>query len=329
MQRLPGTEFAIACAMVGAGIIMTTSSAHGQQRYPNRPIRLLIPMAAGGSSDILMRTLSPKMSDLLGQQIVIDNRPGANGVIGEEMVARAAPDGYTWLVTSIAIAINPSLYKPSYNVLTDLTPVSQLADVDLLLGIHPSVPAKSVSELIAYAKSQPGTLNYASIGIGSIAHMAGELFKQASNTQIVHIAYKATPQAVQETIAGQTQMLFGGTPYMLPHARAGRLRGIAVSSIVRSPLAPDIPTIAESGLPGFDVTAWFAMFVTAKTPAPIIARMNSVLAEVLRSADIRNIIEKQGFRPLGDSSAEFTKFFRVEVQKFGTLVKNAGIKPET
>src|SRR5215218_4115990 len=169
--------------LIGAGFLVGPPLAHSQEAYPNRPIRLLIPMAAGGSSDILMRTLSPKMSDSLGQQIVIDNRPGANGVIGEEMVARSAPDGYTWLVTSIAIAINPSLYKPGYNVLTDLTPASNLADVDLLLGINPNVPAKTVPELIAYAKANPNKLNYASFGVGSIAQMAAELFKQASKTE--------------------------------------------------------------------------------------------------------------------------------------------------
>ena len=319
---------AVTIALLIAAAIVQVSPVHAQDGYPDRPIRLLIPMAAGGSRDILMRTLSPKMSEILGQQIVIDNRPGANGVIGEEMVARAAPDGYTWLVTSIAIAINPSLYKPAYNVVTDFTPVSNLADVDLLLGIYPGVPAKSVAELIAYAQANPGKLNYASFGIGSIAHMAGELFKQASKTDIVHIAYKATPQSVQETIAGQTQMLFGGTPYMLPHARAGRLRGIAVSSLQRSPLAPDIPTLDESGLPGFDVTAWFALFVPAKTPRAIVARINAVLAEVLRDPQLKAIIEKQGFRAGGNSSAEFTRFFRAEVQKFGALVKAAGIKPE-
>jgi tripartite-type tricarboxylate transporter receptor subunit TctC len=327
-MQTPSARCCFTITLIIAGIIVQASSVHAQDGYPNRPIRLLIPMAAGGSSDILMRTLSPKMSDLLGQQIVIDNRPGANGVIGEEMVARSASDGYTWLVTSIAIAINPSLYKPAYNVLTDLAPVSNLADVDLLLGINPGVPAKTVPELIAYAKTNPGRLNYASFGVGSIAHMAGELFKQASKTEIVHIAYKATPQAVQETIAGQTQMVFGGTPYMLPHARAGRLRGVAVSSLQRSPLATDIPTLDESGLPGFDVTAWFAMFVPAKTPPRVIARINAVLAEVLRDAQIRGIIEKQGFRPGGNTAAEFAPYFRAEVAKFNALVKAAGIKPE-
>ena len=328
MRRYSSRCFTITAGTVMLSAVFALPPARAQDNFPNRPIRLLIPMAAGGSSDILMRTLSPKMSEMLGQQIVIDNRPGANGVIGEEMVARAAPDGYTWLVTSIAISINPSLYKPSYNVVTDFVPVTQLADVDLLLGLHPAVPAKTVTELIAYAKANPGKLNYASFGIGSIAHMAGELFKQASKTEIVHVAYKVTPQSVQETIAGQTQMLFGGTPYMLPHARAGRLRGIAVSSLRRSPLAPDIPTLDESGLPGFDVTAWFGLFVPAKTPRPAVTRINAVLAEVLRNPEIKAIIEKQGFRPGGNSSAEFTKFFRTEVEKFAALVKAAGIKPE-
>jgi tripartite-type tricarboxylate transporter receptor subunit TctC len=327
-MRSPSRCRRIIGPLIAAGLIAGSPLAHAQETYPNRPIRLLIPMSAGGSSDILMRTLSPRMADSLGQQIVIDNRPGANGVIGEEMVARSAPDGYTWLVTSIAIAINPSLYKPGYNVLTDLTPASNLADVDLLLGINPNVPAKTVPELIAYAKANPNKLNYASFGVGSIAHMAGELFKQSSKTEIVHIAYKATPQAVQETIAGQTQLVFGGTPYMVPHSRAGRLRAVGVSSLQRSPLAPEVPTLDESGLPGFDVTAWFAMFVPAKTPPRVIARINAVLAEVLKDPQIRGIIEKQGFRPLGNSSAEFAPFFRAEVAKFNALVKAAGIKPE-
>ena len=328
MQK-PSARRCITTVLLVAGMIFPAFNVLAQDSYPNRPLRILIPMAAGGSSDILMRTLSIKMSDILGQQIVIDNRPGANGVIGEEMVARSSADGYTWLVTSIAIAINPSLYKPNYNVVTDLTPVSNLADVDLLLGIYPGVPAKTVTEFIAHARANPGKLNYASFGVGSIAQMAGELFKQASKTRIVHVAYKATPQAVQETIAGQTQMVFGGTPYMVPHAQSGRLRGIAVSSLRRSPLAPDIPTLDESGLPGFDVTAWFAMFVPAKTPRPVIARMNAVLAEVLRDPQMRGIIEKQGFRPGGNTAAEFAPFFRAEVAKFNALVKAAGIKPET
>jgi tripartite-type tricarboxylate transporter receptor subunit TctC len=298
------------------------------QQYPTRPIRLIIPMAAGGATDILIRSLTQKMSEMFGQQIVVDNRPGANGVIGDEMGVKAAPDGYTLLANSLSIAINPSLYKLNYHIARDLQPVTQLATIDLLLGVYPQIPAKSVSELIALAKAQPGKLNYASFGIGSIAHMAGEMFKQASNTDIVHIPYKSSPLAVQETIAGQTQFLFGGIPYMLPQARAGRLRGIAVSSPQRSTLAPEIPTVSESGLPGFDVTAWFGLWVPLHTPRPIVARLNETVIKVMNLPEVRAHKDSQGFRPVGKSPEAFGKFVRDEVEKFARVIKIGGIKPE-
>jgi tripartite-type tricarboxylate transporter receptor subunit TctC len=285
-------------------------------------------MAAGGATDILIRTLTPKMTELLGQQIVVDNRPGANGVIGDEMAVKAAPDGYTLHANSIAISINPSLYKLNYDIVRDLAPVTLLASIDLVFGVNPQVPAKSVSELIALAKAQPGKLNYASFGIGSISHVAGEMFKQASNTQIVHVAYKSSPLAVQETIAGQTQFVFGGISYMLPQVRAGRLRGIAISSLQRSPLAPEIPTVSESGLPGFDVTAWFGMWVPAKTPQPIVRRINEVVVQALNHPELRARVEELGYKPGGDSPEAFGKFVRAEVDKFARVIKAAGIKPE-
>jgi tripartite-type tricarboxylate transporter receptor subunit TctC len=188
------------------------------------------------------------------------------------------------------------------------------------------VPVKNVAELVALAKAQPGKLNYASFGIGSIVHLAAEMFKLQTGTQIVHVAYKGTPQAVQETISGQTQFMFGGIPYMLPHARSGRLRGIAVSSLQRSPNAPDIPTLNESGLPGYDVTAWFGMWLPAKTPPEIIARVNSAMVKVM--TEMKPTIENQGYRPGGNSSAEFTRFYRAEVEKYARVIKAASIKPE-
>jgi len=308
-------------------LVCAASSALAQQ-YPTRPIRLLIPMSAGGATDILIRTLTPKMTELLGQQIVVDNRPGANGVIGDEMAVKAPADGYTLHANSIAISINPSLYKLNYDIVRDLAPITLLASIDLVFGVNPQVPAKSVSELIALAKAQPGKLNYASFGIGSISHIAGEMFKQATNTQIVHVAYKSSPLAVQETIAGQTQFVFGGISYMLPQVRAGRLRGIAISSLQRSPLAPEIPTVIESGLPGFDVTAWFGMWVPAKTPQPIIRRINEVVAKALNHPDVRLRVEELGYKPGGDSPESFGKFVRAEVDKFARVIKAAGIKPE-
>ena len=328
MSIAPAQRAAIAAAIFCAVAVGHLPPAGAQPSYPSRPIRLIIPMAAGGATDILVRLLTPKMTELLGQQIVVDNRPGANGVIGDEIAIKATPDGYTLHANAIAIAINPSLYKLSYDFLRDLAPVTQLASIVLVLGIHPQVPAQSVSELIALAKAQPGKLNYASFGIGSISHIAGEMLKQASGTQIVHVPYKSSPLAVQETIAGQTQFVFGGISYMLPQVRAGRLRGIAVSALTRSPLAPEIPTVSESGLPGFDVTAWFGMWAPAKTPRILITRVNDVMVKVLNHPEVRAHIESQGYRPVGDTPEEFGKFLRAEVDKFARVVKAAGIKLE-
>jgi len=317
--RLPAV---LACLLALAGV------AHGEQSYPTRPIRLIIPMGAGGATDIICRTLTPKMSELFGQQIVVDNRPGANGVIGDELAIKAAPDGYTIEANALSIAINPSLYKLPYDFLRDLAPVTQLATIDLVLGLYPGTPAKTVSELVALAKAQPGKLNYASFGVGSIAHIAGEMFKQASGTQIVHIAYKSSPLAVQETIAGQTHFMFGGTSYMLPQVRAGRLRGIAVASAQRSPLAPELPTIGESGLPGFEATAWFGMWAPAKTPRAIIGRINEIVGQALRDPDVRAKLETQGYRPVADTPEQFARFLRSEVDKYSRVIKAGGIKPE-
>ena len=276
--------------------LIAASSALAQQ-YPNRPVRLIIPMSAGGATDILIRTITPKMAELFGQPIVVDNRPAANGVLGDEMAVRAPPDGYTLHANSIAISINPSLYKLSYDILRDLAPVTELASIDLLLGVYPQLPVKSVRDLIALARAQPNKLNYASFGVGSIAHIAGEMLKQATQTQIVHVPYKSSPLAVQETVAGQTQLVFGGVSYMLPQARAGRLTAVGVASLKRTPLAPEIPTLDESGVPGFDVTAWFGMWMPAKTPKPIVTRVYEVVAKSHPPAAPRKRL--RSFRPWG------------------------------
>jgi tripartite-type tricarboxylate transporter receptor subunit TctC len=265
---------------------------------------------------------------MLGQQIVVDNRPGANGVIGDEMAVKAAPDGHTLMANALAITINPSLYKLNYDITRDLQGVTRLGSIDLVFGIHPGVPAKSVNELIAYAKANPNKLNYASFGIGSISHIAGEMFKQASGTQVVHVAYKTSPLAVQETISGQTQIVIGGISYMLPQVRAGRLRGIAITSLQRNANAPDIPTAHESGLPNFDVNAWFGTWVPAATPKPILAKLYDVVSKTLTHPEVRPAIEKHGYKIGGEAPDEFQKFVRGEVEKFARVIKSAGIKPE-
>jgi tripartite-type tricarboxylate transporter receptor subunit TctC len=318
-KALPFIALAAACTAVPAA---------QAQNFPSRPLRLIIPMGAGGATDIFIRTIVPKLSETLGQQIVVDNRPGANGVIGDEMAVKAQPDGYTLMANSIAISINPALYKLNYDVTRDLQGITRLGMIDLLMGIHPSVPAKTVAELIAHAKANPGKLNYASFGIGSISHVAGEMLKQATGTQLVHVAYKTSPLAVQETIAGQTHIVIGGISYMLPQARAGRLRGIAITSLQRSPHAPDIPTAHESGLPNYDVNAWFGTWLPAATPKPVLARLYDAMSKTLGHPDVRAAIDKHGYKIGGEPPDAFQKFVRGEVEKFARVIKSAGIKPE-
>lgn len=313
---------------VSAALLLCAVGTAQAQDFPTRPLRLIIPMAAGGATDIFIRTIIPKLSETLGQQVVVDNRPGANGVIGDEMAVRAAPDGYTMMANSLAITINPSLYKLNYDITRDLQGLTRLGVIDLLMGIHPSVPAKNVSELIAHAKANPGKLNYASFGIGSISHVAGEMFKQATQTQLVHVPFKSSPLAVQETIAGQTHLVIGGISYMLPQARAGRLRGIAITSLKRNANAPDIPTAHESGLPNYDVNAWFGLWVPAAVPKPVLAKLYDAISKTLNHAEVRPAIEKHGYKVGGEAPDQFQKFVRSEVEKFGKVIKAAGIKPE-
>ncbi len=316
---------ATALLLAAAG---TAQAQSAPANFPTRPLRLIIPMAAGGATDIFIRTIIAKLSETLGQQVVVDNRPGANGVIGDEMAVRAAPDGYTMMANSLAIAINPSLYKLNYDITRDLQGLTSLGVIDLLMGIHPSVPAKTVAELITHAKANPGKLNYASFGIGSISHVAGEMFKQATQTQLVHVPFKSSPLAVQETIAGQTHLVIGGISYMLPQARAGRLRGIAITSLKRNANAPDIPTAHESGLPNYDVNAWFGLWVPAAAPKPVLAKLYDAVSTTLNHPDVRPAIEKHGYKVGGESPDQFQKFVRSEVEKFGRVIKAAGIKPE-
>jgi tripartite-type tricarboxylate transporter receptor subunit TctC len=311
--------------------MLSANALHAQSptpNYPNRPLRLIIPQAAGGATDIFIRTVIPRLSETLGQQVVVDNRPGANGMIGDEMAVRAPADGYTFMANAIGIVMNPSLYRLNYDITRDLQGVTRLGAIDLLIGIHPSLPAKNVAELIAHAKAHPNKLNYASFGIGSIAHVAGEMFKQASGTQIVHVPFKSSPLAVQDTIGGQTHIVMGGISYMLPQARSGRLRGIAITSLQRNANAPDIPTAHESGLPNFDINAWFGAWVPAATPKPVLAKLYGAIGKTLRAADVKAAIDKHGYVIGGEPPEQFHKFVRAEVEKFSRVLKAAGIKPE-
>ena len=314
---------ALCCGLIGIAVPAGPASA---QQYPNKPVRVVVAMGAGGAADLLTRSLTPMLSERLGQPYVADDRPGANGVLGQDIVAKANPDGYTLLVQSIAMAINASLYKLPHDTLRDFTPITQLATVGLVLVVNPAFPAHNVNELIALAKSRPGELNYASFGNGSIAQIAAETFMMSTGTKLRHIAYKTSPAAVQDVVGGQVQMVFAGIPYSMGLVAAGRLRPLAVSMRTRSALAPDLPTISEAGVKDFEVVSWFGAWAPAKTPLPIVDRLNREIVEVLELPEVRKTLAARDFHPVGSTQQQFADFVKSEVAKYARLVKEAGIK---
>jgi len=295
-------------------------------KYPDKPVRIVVAMGAGGAADLLTRTITPALSEHLGQPFVVDDRPGANGVLGQDIVANASPDGYTLLVQSIAMAINASLYKLPHDTLRDFAPITQLATTGLILVVNPSVPARTVKELIVLAKAKPGTLNYASFGNGSIAQIAGETFKIVTGTNMNHIAYKTSPAAVQDVVSGQVQVVFAGIPYSMGLVNAGRLRPLAVSMRERSPLAPNVPAMIEAGIADFEVVSWFGVWAPAKTPKATVERLNREIVNALNTPDVRKALAARDFQPVGSSPEQFAAFVKAEVAKYARLVKQAGIR---
>jgi tripartite-type tricarboxylate transporter receptor subunit TctC len=300
----------------------------GAETYPDKPIRVIVPVPAGGTPDVVARMVAPGLSSLLGQQLVIDNRGGAGGLIGGELAARAVPDGYTLLFSSPgALTILPHMQKQvSYDTLRDFVPISLVSSGPFLLITHPAVPAKSVRELIALAKAEPGKLNYASAGNGAANHLAMELFRSMAGITITHVPYKGAPQAITDLIGGYVNLMFNSIPPVLPQIKAGRLRLLAVSSARRSPQLPDVPTVSEAGVPGYESITWFGLLAPAKTPKAIIARLNDAMVKVVHAPETRTQFESQGYDPVGSSAQEFTTFIRAESEKFAKLVKLSGAK---
>jgi tripartite-type tricarboxylate transporter receptor subunit TctC len=299
------------------------------QSYPSRPVRLIAPYVAGGGTDFVARTVATKLSELWGSPVVVENRPGGGTNIGSELVARAAPDGYTLLVGGVPNTVNMSLYrKLPYDVVKDFAPVIHLDTAPNVLAVHPSLPVKSVKDLIALAKKNPGTLNFGSAGIGSSNHLSGELFKVMAAIDIVHVPYKGGAAAVTDLLAGQITMYFGTTPSTMPLVRAGRLRGLAVTTARRSSVAPELPTMAEAALPGFEQSAWHGIFAPAGTPAAVVGRLNADLNALLKSADVTQRFASQGIEVTGGSTAEFAAFIKQDLAKYQKLVRSAGIKVE-
>lgn len=312
---------AAAAATLGAG------PDAAAQAYPARPVRMIVPYPAGGGTDIISRTVAHKLGEKWGQQVVVDNRGGANGIIGTDLAAKAKPDGYTLVVVIATQAINPALYpKLPYNSDTDFTPVTLMAQYPFILTVHPSVPAKTAREFIALAKKRPGEMSYASSGNGSGPHLGFELFKSTAGIDVVHVPYKGAGPANTELISGQVQAFFNNVLAARPHIDSGRLRVLAATSARRSKAMPELRTLSESGLPGFDVTGWYGVLVPAGTPAAIATRLQADIAAVLQIPEIASRLSSEGAEPVGSSSAEFAKFLQVETQKWAKVVKAAGIK---
>ena len=298
------------------------------QTYPAKPIRMVVGFPAGGPTDIVSRTIAPRMSEPLGQQVLVDNRGGAGGVIATEQVAKAAPDGYMLLMGTIGgIAVAMSLMpNRGYDSLRDLAPVTQAVTVTNLLVVHPSVPAKNVKELLAIARSKPGRLNYASSGNGTVTHLAGELFKLMGKVDITHVPFKGGAPALTALISGEVDLSYENSLVVTPHVKAGKVKALAVTGANRSKLMPELPTISESGLPGYNASGWYGLFVPAATPKPIIARLNQEAVKALRTPEVVKTLSSQGAEPVGNTPEEFGAFVKAEVDKWANLVKIAKMK---
>jgi tripartite-type tricarboxylate transporter receptor subunit TctC len=323
-------RLSIAAAAAIAACAAASRAAEPAAGYPSRPVRLMVTFPAGGGIDIIARAVAQKLVDALGQQFVVDNRGGGGGVIGTEIVARAAPDGYTLLVsTGTGFIINPLLHsKLPYDPFKDFAPVTLLAVNPTLLVVHPGLPVTSVKELIAYARGKPHQLNYASAGNGSPIHLGMELFKSLTGTDMVHVPYKGSVPALTDLVGGQVQVMLNTMPATLPHVRAGKLRALAVGSAKRARAVPDIPTVAESGVPGFEAVTWAGLSAPAKTPAAIVDKLNAAVARGLADADIVQHLSTQGAEPQPTTPAAFLRYMREESERARKVIQLAGIKVE-
>jgi len=312
-----------------AGCAIGIGSQALAQDYPTRSIRFVVPYPPGGGTDIIARIVQPKLSEALGQPIVIENRGGAGGAVGTEAAARSTPDGYTFLFTLSSHTINPLLYKLNYDIERDFVPVSMIVSVPQLIAAHPDAPARTLKEMVAAARARPGFLAFASVGNGTPSHIAGELLKLKAGIDMVHIPYKGGGPAVTDTVAGQVPFLFVTAPAALSQVRAGRLRALAVTTQKRSAAAPEIPTVAEAlGMPDYEVDSWYAMFAPAKTPPAIVARMQKEAARAVHLPEARQKLLEQGADAVGGTSEELDRVVKGELKRWAEVIRNAGIKLE-
>jgi tripartite-type tricarboxylate transporter receptor subunit TctC len=316
---------AIACA---PALAQTASTGTGQA-YPAKPVRFIAGFPAGGPSDIVTRAVAKRMSELMGEPVVVENRAGAGGHIAVEALVKAPPDGYTILLAGSFVTIGPSLNsKLSYDPVRDLSAVGLIARNQYLLVVHPAVPAHTMKELIALARSRPGQLNYGSSGVGAPPHLATELLKAMARIDAVHVPYKGATPAIADLIGGHIDFYIGGISGLIPHVRSGKLRALAVTGAKRSSELPDVPTIAESALPGYDISTWFGVVAPARTPAEIVSRLNATLVKIIDEKETQTYLVAQGLEPATSTPQEFARIIRDEIPKFAKIVKAAGLKPE-
>jgi tripartite-type tricarboxylate transporter receptor subunit TctC len=322
-------QLARAAAAALLGTSLGTSTCGLAQEYPSRPVRFIVPQSAGGSTDLVARLVAQRLTDVFGQSVVVDNRPGSGSLNGTELAARATPDGHTLLVVAASLSISPAVRrKLPFDVVRDFAPVSQLVDLPHLLVLHPSVPAGSVKELIALAKTKGGELNYASSGIATSTHMAAELFLYMTGTHMVHVPYKGGGPGIAAMLAGQCHAYFATISTALPHVRAGKLRGLAVTSGKRSVAAPEMPTMAEAGVAGYSHSSWIGMAAPARTPPAIVNRLHAEVAKIVHQPDVKKLLLREGLESLGNTPQEFAADLKEEIAKWHKVVKAAGIQAD-
>ncbi len=325
-------QLSVSILMVASIALVCASQpalAAAAAEYPVKPVRVIVPFAPGGTNDVAARIVAEKFSERFAQSFVVDNRAGANGVVGAEIVARAAPDGYTLLVASAGIAVNPSIMKSlPYDTQRDFTPLGMVGGGPYLMVVHPAIGAKTVKEFVAWTKARPAQISYASVGVGSPSQLAAELLRMVSDIDMQHVPYKGGSAALPDLIAGRVAMFFGSISTLNPQMQAGRLRAIAVTTLTRSPALPEVPTFVESGFPGFEVNGWYGLLGPAKMPAVLVARLNAELQKVLAAGETQMRFAANGMEPAGGTAAAFDERIRNEMTKWAQVVHAAGIKPE-
>ena len=331
MNKLGDLMRGVACtaATLGVCVLSTTEALAQSGGYPVRPVRVIVALAAGSGADVVARIVVGRLSETYGAQFVVENRGGAGGNIGVELAARAPADGYNLLVLAAGQTVNPALYpKLTYDLEKDFDPIGLMAMAPLVLSVHPSLPVKSVKELISFAKAAPGKVNYGSSGSGSSPHLAAAMFATRAGINLSHVPYKGSPQAVTDLIAGQVELAFMAPSTVMQYVKAGRLKALAICAAQRSPAAPGVPSMAESGLPGFEASTWTGMLAPAGAPKEILARLNRDIAAIVRLPEVRERLAEQGFEAMGLSAAEFGTFMRAEIAKWGKVVKATGARVE-